>query len=575
MKKVISFLKPYRFLIWVALILMFLELVVELIQPLLLAKIIDDGILARDLNVVIKWGLLMLGLSFIAFISGIINSFYAADVSQSTGYDIRSSLYKKIQTFSFSSLERFATSSLITRMTNDVTQIQNTIFMGLRIMLRAPLVVLGGTGMILTVNLKIGVIFLLTIPFIMVLLIWVVKKGRGFFSQVQEKLDGVNHILRENLIGIRLIKAFVRRKHEGERFSLRNKELMERTVTALRLMEIAMPLLLLLMNVAIIAVLWFGNISIQTGGVQVGEVVAIVNYATRITAAFTIFSMIIVVFSRARASAERISEVLEMEDPIIFKEPLVRRTLKSGKIEFRNVSFRYANSEESVLENISFKVESGQTVAILGATGSGKSSLFQLIPRLYDVEQGEILIDDQPINEIEESELRPHIGYVPQEALLFSGTIKENIAWGKDNSSTEEIINAVKDAQIYETISSLPNAFDTKIGQKGINLSGGQKQRLSIARALIRKPMILLLDDSTSALDVKTEARFIDALSDYSCTMLIITQKLSTATKADYILLLDEGKLIASGEHQLLLNESSLYRKLYYSQFREEVKPHA
>ncbi|WP_088103239.1 ABC transporter ATP-binding protein [Halalkalibacter urbisdiaboli] len=574
MLKVFSFLKPYRFLVWVALFLMFMELIVELVQPLLLAKIIDDGIMNQDLDMVLKWGGIMLAISFLAFFSGIINSYYAADVSQSMGYDIRNALYHKIQTFTFRSLERFATSSLITRMTNDVAQIQNTVFMGLRIMLRAPLVVIGGMIMIMTVHLKIGLIFMIIIPCLLVLLSWVLKKGKMLFTDVQKKLDQINHIMRENLVGIRLIKAFVRREHEGRRFVKGNKDLMLHTITALRLMEVTMPLLLLVMNAGIMAVLWFGHITIEAGGATVGEVVAIVNYATRITSAFTLFSMIVVVFSRARASAERITDVLETKN-----EPRTltksEHQVNQGSIKFQHVSFRYSSSEHDILNDISFNVNHGETVAIMGATGSGKSTLFQLIPRLYEVNQGEIFIDGQRIEAYEEKALRESIGYVPQETFLFSGTIKDNLSWGNEQASLEEMINATKDAQIHEMIERLPNQYDTKIGQKGVNLSGGQKQRLSIARALIRKPKILLLDDSTSALDVKTEAKFLESLQSYSCTTLIITQKLSTAMMADQIVLMDEGKIIAKGDHQTLLKESQLYLTLYQSQHRRGATLHA
>ncbi|MBP2242691.1 ATP-binding cassette subfamily B protein [Cytobacillus eiseniae] len=571
MIKVLSYLKPYRIAIAFALLLMLTELAVELVQPLIMAKIIDDGILANDLSAVTKWGGILIGCSIIAFFAGIINSFYAAHVSYSFGFDVRKKVFDKVQSFSFANFNLFPTSSLITRMTNDITQIQNTVFMSLRIMLRAPLLIIGGILMAFIVNVKLALILSIVVPFLFIFLMWLMKKGEQLFKEVQEKLDTVNAVMRETLTGIRLIKAFIRRKHEVNRFTKVNEDLKERSEVALRVMEITMPVLLLIMNLSIMGVLWFGSIQVNTGGVQVGEVVAIVNYATRITGAFSVFSFIIMAFSRAKASSNRIVEVLETPADLIDRTDVdPHGTITYGKIEFHHVMFQYPDTDSPALENISFTLQPGQTVAILGATGSGKTTLFQLIPRLYDVNDGTLFVDGQDIRELKIESLRRKIGFVPQEALLFSGSVKENIAWGKENAGMDEIIEAAKDAQIYETIKKLPNQFETKLGQKGVNLSGGQKQRLSIARALIRKPKILLLDDSTSALDMKTEANLLRALKKYTCTTLIITQKISTAMEADKIILLEDGKLLAEGTHQSLLQTSQLYKEIFHSQSREE-----
>jgi ATP-binding cassette, subfamily B, multidrug efflux pump len=578
MLKVIAFLKSYRIAVIIALFLMLVELAVELLHPLFMAKIIDDGIIEGDISAIIKWGVIMVGMSLLAFISGIVNSFYAAHVSQSFGLDVRKAIFDKVQSFSFSKFNLFPTSSLITRMTNDVVQVQNTVFMSLRIMLRAPLLIIGGVIMALIVNFKVSLIFLIVIPILFIFLYWVMNKGDVLFKSVQERIDRVNGVMQENLSGIRLIKAFLRRKYEVKRFTKTNEELKDKTVAALRLMEVTMPVLLLVMNLGILAVLWFGSSLVNVGDAQVGEVVAIVNYATRITGAFSIFSFIIMAFSRAKASSGRISEVLEVEVDVIEDEQdqRVQEVQKDylsikGKVEFNNVSFKYPGDDSRVLEDLSFTITPGQTVAILGATGSGKSSLFQLIPRLYDVEDGTVLIDDQDVRTMKSVSLRNQIGYVPQEALLFTGSVKENIAWGKEDATFDEMIEAAKNAQIHDTLMKLPKAYDTIIGQKGVNLSGGQKQRLSIARALVRKPKILLLDDSTSALDLRTEAKLLHALKQYTCTTLIITQKISTALEADMILLIEDGKLIAKGNHDHLLKESSLYQKIYQSQYREEA----
>jgi ATP-binding cassette, subfamily B, multidrug efflux pump len=568
--KVFSYLKPYRLHINIALFLMLVELMVELVQPLLMAKIIDEGIMNRDLSIVLIWGGVMLGISVIAFTSGIVNSFYAAHTSQSFGHEVRNQLFTKVQSFSYAHLSRYPASSLITRMTNDVTQIQNTVFMSLRIMLRAPLLVIGGVAMALTVNVKLALIFVVLIPFLIIFLVWAMKKAGVLFKAVQGKLDRVNGVMRENLSGMRVIKAFYRGKHEEKRFSGSNDALMEKTMSALRLIEFTMPALMVIMNLSIIVVLWYGNIDINRGDIKVGEVVAVVQYGTRVSQALSVVSMIVMVFSRAKASTERISEILSVQEDHLenYDSHAAEKNL-NGQIEFVNVTFRYPGTTRPVLENVSLVAKPGETVAIMGATGSGKTSLMQLILRLYEPEKGSILADNVNIQTVDLESIRRQIGLVPQEGFLFTGTIKENLSWGKEDLTNEEMLEATKDAQIHETIMKLPDQYLTRIGQKGVNLSGGQKQRLSIARALVRKPKILILDDSTSALDLKTEARLLDSLKKYTCTTFIITQKVSTAKEADQILLLDEGMLLAKGTHDELIQQSVLYQQIYQSQFGE------
>jgi ATP-binding cassette subfamily B multidrug efflux pump len=570
MNKILSFLKPYRIAVGMAILLTFLELFVELLHPLLMAKIIDEGIMQKDLYTVIKWGGVMVAFSFISLAAGVINSFYSAHVSQSLGYDLRKVMYERVQSFSFSDFNRFPTSSLIIRLTNDVQQVQNTVFMALRIMLRAPLWVVGGLIMIIIVNVKLALILLATVPVIVLFLAWMMKRGGMLFRSLQDKLDGVNQAMRENLIGIRLIKAFLRSDYEEKRFALSNNKLKDETTSALRLMELTMPILLLLMNLGLLGVLWVGSFEVRAGESSVGEIVAIVNYTARITAAFSILSWIIMAFSRARASSDRLAEVItaQVETPR-FNGAAVNIGSTSVKVEFQSVSFQYPQTPTPVLQQVSFVVPPGKTLAVLGATGSGKSSMFQLIPRLYEVNEGRILINDIPIEQMSEDSLRSAIGYVPQETLLFSGTIKDNISWGKSDATLNEIMEAADHAQISSFIQGLPEQYETMIGQKGVNLSGGQKQRLTIARALVRKPQILLLDDSTSALDRKTEAKLLQAIKNYQCTTFIITQKISTAKEADMILLLDEGRVLALGNHDQLLRESTLYRQIYQSQFGE------
>jgi ATP-binding cassette, subfamily B, multidrug efflux pump len=567
---IFSFIKPYRIPIAVALSLMLVELAVELVQPLLMAKIIDEGIVEKDLDTVIKWGGVMLGISLLAFASGITNSFIAASAGQGFGYDLREKLFAKVQSFSFTNFSSFPASSLITRITNDVTQMQNTLFMSLRIAMRAPLLVIGGITMAMLVNVKLALAFVLIIPPLLIFLIWIMTKAAGLFKSVQKRLDKVNGVMRENLVGMRLIKAFARGSHEGARFQEANNRLKDKTVFALRVTETTIPVLLLFMNLSVIAVLWFGKVEVQTGAVSVGEIVAIVNYSTRITTAFSMFSWIIMVFSRARASAERITDVLneevDLQDTVESREEY---GITKGKIEFDHVSFQFPNTNIPILRKLTFSIEPGETVAVLGATGAGKTAMFQLIPRLYDVTGGEIRIDGRDIKEIKLKRLREQIGYVPQEALLFTGSIKENLAWGKEDATYDQMVQAASNAQIHETIEKLPDKYETLLGQKGVNLSGGQKQRLSIARALIKNPKILLLDDSTSALDLKTEAKLLDAINKYKCTTIIITQKVSTAKEADKILLIEDGALTDSGDHEYLLKHSTLYQAIYESQFGE------
>ncbi|TSB45266.1 ABC transporter ATP-binding protein [Alkalicoccobacillus porphyridii] len=571
MRTVFSYLKPYRLAVYVALFLMLVELAVELTAPLILARIIDDGVVAGDLNVVIFWGIILMASSLVAFLAGIVNSFYAAHAGQSTGLDLRGAMFRRIQLSSFAKLEDFATSSLIMRLTNDVTQIQNTVFMGLRIMMRAPLLIIGGVVLSFFINARLALVFAVVIPLLVLTITILMKKGALSFGWVQRRLDQVNHVTRENLMAMKLVKAFVRRGHEAKRFVTNNTQLKDQTVKALRLMEITQPVLLLLMNGSIVAVLWFGSFQLNTGNAQVGEIVAIVNYATRIMGALTVLSMIIMFLSRAKASAERIEEVLTTCDADEMVTDANPETYLRGNIKFDHVSFSYGKTEQEVLRKVSFNISSGQTIAILGATGSGKSSLLQLLPRLYTPQEGMIRIDDVDIQELDLKVLRESIGYVSQQTMLFSGTIRENISWGKPEANLNEIVRAADAAQIHETIQKLPDGYETRIGQRGVNLSGGQKQRIAIARALIREPQILLLDDSTSALDNRTEAAFLRALEQYPCTTILITQKLSTAASTDRILLLEHGELLAEGSHEELLSNSTFYQELYSSQYGKEA----
>ncbi|MFC4599856.1 ABC transporter ATP-binding protein [Cohnella hongkongensis] len=576
MRSIFQVLGKYRVAAVTAILLMLVELAVELVQPMLISKIIDDGIGPRNAQVVVWWGAVLVGGSLLAFGAGLLSSFYAAHVSQSLGYDVREKLYGNVQAFTYSVFNRFVPSSLITRLTNDVTQVQDTVFMGLRFMLRVPLVVIGSMIMALIVHPGLGFLLLLTVPVLVLFILWMVKKAAALFGRVQLRLDAVNGVMQENLSGMRLIRVFVRGEREAERFARHSGELMQSSTSAQRLTEITQPFIVLIMNAGIIAVLWFGHLDVQTGSATTGEVVAIVNYSLRTAGALSALSMLVAAFSRGKASAGRIEETLLTENPGAgetgsrpagSEEPA---GIVDGSVEFDRVSFRYPDTEAYALEDVSFRARAGDTVAILGATGAGKSSLVQLIVRLYEEERGVIRIGGRDIREWDARRLRDSVGYVPQEVVLFTGTIRDNIAWGAPDASEEEIVEAARAAQIHETIASLPRGYDTMLGQRGVNLSGGQKQRISIARALVRKPAILLLDDSTSALDVRTEAALLRALGGMACTTFLVTQKISSASEANLILLLDDGRLIAQGGHSRLLAEHPLYRRIYESQYGEE-----
>jgi ATP-binding cassette subfamily B multidrug efflux pump len=593
MIKLLYYLKKYRVAAIAALVMMLIELTVELAQPYLISKIIDNGIQQGDLSVVWLWGGVLVGSAVVAFAAGIASSFFASHASLGFGYDLREKLYEKVQTFSYAVFNRFATSSLITRLTGDVTQVQDTVFMSLRFMTRVPLVVIGSMIMAVIVNPRLGLLLVVMVPVLLVVVVWMIKKAALLFRNVQRRLDAVNGVIQENLTGIRLIRVFVRMGHEIERFAGFSGKLMKGTISALRLTETTMPFMLLMMNVCIIAVLWFGRVDIASGNATVGEVVAVINYLLRTIGAISALSWILVTFSRASASAQRLNEVFNTEDTSETEQTKAlsasapsagsvksshspqsvysakKQRAVQGAVEFRSVGFSYPNSEITVLDNITFTAKAGERIAIMGATGSGKSSLVQLIPRLYTEDQGKVRIDGTDAADLDLSMLRGAIGYVPQEVILFTGSVRENIAWGREDATLEEIVEAAKRAQIHETIENLPNGYDTLLGQRGVNLSGGQKQRLSIARALVRRPRILILDDSTSALDVATEGRLLDALEELSCTTFIITQKISSTTSADLILLLDDGQLIGQGKHEDLMESSELYRQIHESQYGE------
>jgi len=569
MKTVYRYAWAYKWPMLIAFSLTLFELFIELAQPLFIGKIIDEGIIAQDGEAIIYWGLIMAAATLLAFLSGIANSFFAAHAAQGFAYDLRQATYEHLQKMTLATFLTFPTASVMTRLTNDVNIVQRVLFMGLRIMSRAPLVVIGSIIMAFFVNWQLAIIFLIGTPLLLVFLSYMVKTGGPLFGQVQRRLDEVNRTVRENLQAIRLVKASARETYEAKQFGEVADDLKERTMKALRTMEWTMPILLLVMNIMIIAIVWVGSFYVNLGTAQVGEVVSVMNYALRMTGSFSMFSFLIILFSRAKASSERIEEVLVA--PTAPKQPSIRTDATPGEWVFHDVSFAYHYQETPALRDVSLHIAPREKLALLGETGSGKSTLVQLMLRLFEPTQGHIAYGGVPLDEWPVERLRQSIGYVPQQAELVSGTIADNLRWGKKDATEEEMYEALRRAQMLDSVERLPKKLDTLIGQQGVNFSGGQKQRLSIARALLRTPDVLILDDSTSALDVKTEQALFRALEPLQMTLIVITQKVSTASRADRIVVLHEGAIDGIGTDEVLRKTSDVYRTIVASQKGEEA----
>lgn len=570
MKKILAYMGPYRWPAIIALAFMLVELAVELIQPLIIGKIVDEGIMKGDMTYVVTWGSIMMGLGLLAFAAGITNSFFSAHAAQSFAYDLRIALFKKVQSLSMPNFLKFPTSALITRLTNDVTQVQQVFFMSMRFMLRAPLVVIGSLILVFFVNVELALYLVAPVPFLLLFLWYMVKKGGQSFERVQRTIDRVNRVIQENLQATRLIKAYMRGLYESSRFVKIAQKLRDNTSRALQLMEIVQPILLVVMNAALLIIIWFGAEQIQARSMPVGDLVAVINYALRITGNFSMFSFIIVLFARAKASADRMEEVLAIEQATT-ATTLNPTKENDAEVTFERVNFSYVEGKE-ILKDIDFTLRPREQIAIMGATGSGKSTLLQLIPRLYDATAGQVTVEGVPIAQWPVAALREKIGFVPQRSLLFTGTIFDNIVWGKKDATPEEVEEACKKAQIHDAIMAFDDGYQTRVGQKGVNLSGGQKQRIAIARALIRKPAILLFDDSMSALDIQTEEKLWAALQKEQATMIVVTQKVHTAQATDRVFLMDDGKIVASGKHDELSKTSPLYAAIIESQ--QEASAH-
>ncbi|MDO3410826.1 ABC transporter ATP-binding protein [Saccharibacillus sp. CPCC 101409] len=573
-----KYLKPYWLPALLAPLFMVLEVCMDLAQPRLLQTIVDDGISAGNPDIIRHTGLLMLGAALLGVIGGVGCTIYSSIASQNFGRDLRSSLYRKIQTLSFRNLDRLPTGTLITRVTNDVTQLQTFVQMLLRMFVRAPMLIVGSLVMAVTINLKLTVILAVAVPLLFAFLFFLVRFSLPMFAKVQNRLDRVNGRLQENLNGIRVVKAFVRSDYEEERFAEVNRDYTAVMTRGMRVLSLNMPVMTLILNISIVAVLWYGGALNRTGGIEVGALIAYINYVTQMLSSMLSIGMILTFVSRAKASADRVNEVFGEQPDIVDPEHSDSVSVSGGQVEFRDVSFGYGeDGQDLALRGVSFTVRPGQTLGILGATGSGKTSLVSLIPRLYDPSSGSVLLDGVPVNEIGLSELRSQVGMVLQEANLFSGTIRDNIRFGRPDAPEDEVLRAAQAAQAHEFIERMPDGYDTRLGQKGVNLSGGQKQRIAIARAMLLRPEVLVLDDSTSAVDLTTEAKIRGALERdmTGSTKLIIAQRISAVQGADLILVMDRGRAAALGTHEELLKTSEIYRDICRSQGNEGSEAYA
>jgi ATP-binding cassette subfamily B multidrug efflux pump len=555
----------------IAPLMMIVEVSMDLIQPKLMADIIDIGIANKNTSYVFSTGGKMILAALIGFIGGMGCSIFCSIAAMNIGEKLRYGLFDKIQTLAFLELDKLKTSSLITRLTNDVSQVQNMVLMALRGAFRAPLLCLGGIIMVIALSPQLSIVFLVAVPAILIAVIIILKQSFPLFTLVQEKIDRVNTVMRESILGVRVIKAFTIEARQAERFDEANYDLMDKGIKAQNMNMILWPVVMLVMNVSVIAVLWFGGNMANKGTLEIGKIMASVNYLVQIMHALIMVVMLVLNFSRAKASADRINEVLNTAPSIRDNDSSVE--MKGFDIEFKNVSFKYNAHSESVLTDISLKIGEGEKVGIIGATGSGKSSFVNLIPRLYDAIEGQVLIGGIDVKNIKLKALRENIGVVLQDSILFSGTIEDNLKFGDHHASLESMEGAAHDAQADEFIIERENTYQSAVEQRGKNFSGGQKQRIAIARTLIRDPKILIMDDSSSALDMATEARLQSAIKKRmaNSTVLIIAQRISAVCDADQIIVLDKGKISAMGTHRELLEKSKIYSSIAVSQLGEEV----
>lgn len=574
MKKYWKYVKPYLFAFICGPLLMIVEVVGEVVLPKLMANIINYGIAQKNIGYIVGTGGLMILTALLMMLGGIGGAYFGAKAAISFASDLRKDAFDKVQTFSFANLDQFSTGSLVTRLTNDVTQVQNLLNMALRMMLRAPGMLIGALIMAFVMNKELALIVLVVIPLLVGSIAFLISKAFPKFKIMQKKLDALNATIQEMLTNVRVIKSFVRGDFEEEKFAAANDDLKKTSLDAFKTIIMVMPLMMLMMNVTTLGVVWLGGNQIIAGNMQVGDLTAFTTYIVQILTSLMMLAMVILQSSRAFASLSRIREILDTNVDLTDDGcRLPDQQIQGGSVEFRDVSFQYyKDHEEPVLSHISFRIESGETMGIIGSTGSGKTTLVQMIPRLYDPDEGEVYVDGRNVKDYSLHHLREGVGMVLQKNVLFSGSIMENLMWGKEDASLQEVREAANAAQADAFVSDFTEGYETDLGQGGVNVSGGQKQRLCIARALLKQPKILILDDSTSAVDAATEAKIRESFSKEwkDTTKIIIAQRISSVLEADQIMVLDEGRIVGLGKHEELLKKCEAYQEIYYSQMDKE-----
>lgn len=570
MKQYLSILKKYRCSLLLSPVLVLIGVLSETVQPYFMSRIVDQGVMERDLSVIGTIGTYMVVISIVGLGISVLNVYVSSRASTGFGTDLRSALFDKIQTFSFPDIDRFSSASLITRLTNDISRIQQVVLMSMRIMLRAPMMLIMSLVFIIQINRELALILAASIPLLAVSVYIIMRHGFPFFLKIQRKIDALNGVVRENLINIRVVKSFVREDFETRKFTRSSEELRDIVIRGSNIIVTVFPVMQLILNFSILAILWFGGSKVMAGDLMVGELISFVSYLMQVLMSLMMMSMVIMTVARASASSQRITEVLATE-PSLVNTPqgqLNKYNVVRGDVEFRGVSFRYEGGQTDVLKNVNFSVRGGETIAVVGATGAAKTSLVQLIPRLYDVTEGAVLIDGVDVKDYNLDTLHDQIGMVLQKNELFSGTIIENLRWGNPDATLEQVEQAAKVAQAHDFIMSFADGYDTVLGRGGVNVSGGQKQRLCIARALLRNPRILILDDSTSAVDSQTEMKIREGLERMlgQTTVFIITQRIGTMQTADRVIVLEDGEVDAMGTPEELMETSQVYREIYRSQ---------
>lgn len=575
MKRWMQYVKPYWKYFTIGPLMMIVEVLGEIFMPKFMAEIINNGVVNQNVGYIIGMGVLMLLTSLLMMLGGVGGAYFGAKASINFGADVRRDVYAKVQTFSFSNIDKFSTASLVTRLTNDITQVQNFVNILLRMCLRSPGMLIGALIMALQINARLAIILAIVMPIMTVTMVFVLKTGFPRFGIMQKKIDGVNTTVQENLTNVRVVKSFVREDFENEQFRKANRDLKESGLRAINVMIFTMPLMTFFMNFTSLAVVWFGGKQVMAGDMMIGDLTAFITYITQILSSLMMLSMIFMNASRAIASSKRIGEVLdEQVDLNDLNARYPDKQVTEGRIEFKNVNFRYyKNNHEKVLDNMNLTIEPGKMVGIIGSTGCGKTTMVSMIPRLYDVDEGQVLVDGVDVRDYSLKNLRNGVGMVLQKNVLFSGTIKDNLKWGDENATDEEIRSAAESAQADGFVTNFTDGYDMKLDQGGVNVSGGQKQRLCIARALLKKPKILILDDSTSAVDTATEARirmaFNNELKD--STKIVIAQRITSVKDADMIVVVNEGQITGVGTHEELLKMNQEYQEIYYSQMDKEV----